>query len=357
MILKEQHFEDILCKYPELIEDGLIFLKRQVKVHNKRIDILFEDKFKRNLLVELKNGVIKDDHIGQLLGYEGFLLSADDPTIRIMLIGNRVPPNLQSSLDHHGIAWREFGYSMLKNFLEAKRDFDLLKYFEDYELPDVKKDMKVIETANMVEKTKLISLSIEQKVDQMKSCEAYIKFRNVINKKETNENEAKKILQNNFGNLTINHLKEIFELIDEPYTPWNDASPWFGRLLKPNANNLVNEREEKRNNWISYLLNQKLPIEKRIDALSSPTFHLYVKGASVGLITLFLYLFDKTQYSIWWETHHYGLGIFYKSLEKYKKSGSLYVQFNQLSKEFARKYGFNHTELDWIFSYAPKLFQ
>ncbi|MCI0493991.1 endonuclease NucS, partial [candidate division KSB1 bacterium] len=206
MILKEQHFEDILCKYPELIEDGLIFLKRQVKVHNKRIDILFEDKFKRNLLVELKSGVIKDDHIGQLLGYEGFLLSADDPTIRIMLIGNRVPPNLQSSLDHHGIAWREFSYSMLKNFLEAKRDFDLLKYFEDFELPDVKKDMKVIETANKVEKTKLIFLSIEQKVDQMKSCEAYIKFGNVINKKEANENEAKKILQNNFGNLTINHL-------------------------------------------------------------------------------------------------------------------------------------------------------
>jgi hypothetical protein len=127
----EKDFEDILCKYPELIEDGLTLIDRQKTVHNRRMDILFKDKFERNLLVELKRGPIKDNHVGQILSYEGLLLSADDPTIRVMLIGNRVPPNIQKSLDHHGIAWKEISYSALKEFVESKDDTDFIKLFED----------------------------------------------------------------------------------------------------------------------------------------------------------------------------------------------------------------------------------
>ena len=41
MHILEKQFEDILCKYPELIEEGLTFLNRQVTIYNRRIDILF----------------------------------------------------------------------------------------------------------------------------------------------------------------------------------------------------------------------------------------------------------------------------------------------------------------------------
>ena len=53
----------------------------------------------RKLIIELKIGPIKDEHIGQILSYEGMILSHDDPAVRVMLIGNRVPPNIQKSLE------------------------------------------------------------------------------------------------------------------------------------------------------------------------------------------------------------------------------------------------------------------
>jgi hypothetical protein len=116
--MKETKFEDILCKYPELIEDGLILKGRQVTCYGRRMDILLDDKFGHKLIIELKIGPIKDVHIGQILSYEGMLLSSEDPTIRVMLIGNRVPPNIQRSLDHHGIAWKEISLSHIKEFVD-----------------------------------------------------------------------------------------------------------------------------------------------------------------------------------------------------------------------------------------------
>ncbi|MFW9878059.1 MAG: hypothetical protein ACFFG0_33680, partial [Candidatus Thorarchaeota archaeon] len=130
-MLSEKIFEDIICKYPELIEESLVLKGRQLALYGRRMDILFEDRFKRKLIIELKVGPIKDEHIGQILSYEGILLSADDPTIRVMLLGNRVPPNIQRSLDHHGIACKEITASQLKKFLSIKRDNEFLSFFQE----------------------------------------------------------------------------------------------------------------------------------------------------------------------------------------------------------------------------------
>lgn len=130
-MFSEKEFEDIICKYPELIEEGLILTGHQLTLYGRRMDILFEDKFKRKLIIELKIGPIKDEHIGQILSYEGMILSADDPTIRVMLVGNRVPPNIQKSLDHHGIAWKEISIFRLKEFLLSRGDKEFLKPFEE----------------------------------------------------------------------------------------------------------------------------------------------------------------------------------------------------------------------------------
>ena len=141
-MLLEKNFEDILTKYPELIEDGLTLKGRQVTLYGRRMDLLFEDKFRRKLIVELKIGPIKDVHIGQVLSYEGMLLSGEDPTIRVMLISNRVPPNIQRTLDHHGIAWREITLSYLKEFLMKRNDDEFLDLFEFYEPASIKKFSK-----------------------------------------------------------------------------------------------------------------------------------------------------------------------------------------------------------------------
>ncbi|MGD9579620.1 MAG: endonuclease NucS domain-containing protein [Syntrophorhabdus sp.] len=129
--MNEKDFEDIVSKYPEIIEEGLELEARQLTILGRRIDLLFRDTFGRKLLIELKVGPIKDEHVGQILAYEGLILSADYPTLRIMLIANRVPPNIRRSLDHHGIAWREVSLLQLRDFLSAREDQILLRTLED----------------------------------------------------------------------------------------------------------------------------------------------------------------------------------------------------------------------------------
>ncbi len=154
-MFSEKDFEDIICKWPELIEDGLILKGRQITLYGRRMDILFEDKFKRKLIIELKVGPIKDENIGLILSYEGMLLSSEDPTIRIMLVGNRVPPNIQKSLDHHGIAWKAITSSELKEFLKSKNDVTFLNLFKD-EVVKIQSPAKLLDEGrknNFIDKT------------------------------------------------------------------------------------------------------------------------------------------------------------------------------------------------------------
>jgi len=65
------------------------------------------------------------------MDYEGELLFPDDPTVRVMLIGNRVPPSFGRSLDHHGLEWREFPIAHLIEFLRQKSDTEFLQYFSN----------------------------------------------------------------------------------------------------------------------------------------------------------------------------------------------------------------------------------
>jgi hypothetical protein len=118
----EREIEDVLAEHPELIEEGLTLLGRQVAVAGRRMDLLFEDKNKRKLIVELKRGTIKDDHVGQVISYAGGLLTQEDPTARIMLVGTRVPPSFQKSLDHFGIAWKELSTEMIARYLFVSQE-------------------------------------------------------------------------------------------------------------------------------------------------------------------------------------------------------------------------------------------
>lgn len=69
--MKEKQFEEILCRYPELLEEGLTLHGRQVRVRGKIVDLLFKDRYGQKLIVELKQGPIRREHIAQLLDYEG----------------------------------------------------------------------------------------------------------------------------------------------------------------------------------------------------------------------------------------------------------------------------------------------
>ena len=225
-MFSEKIFEDIICKYPELIEDQLEYLNRQVTLYGRRIDILFEDKFKRKLLIELKVGPIKDQHIGQILAYEGMLLSHDDPTIRVMLVGNRVPPNLQKSLDHHGIAWKEISFSALREFLSGKKDESFLSLFSEDQTPVIKKDHAIDQQIQI--KSGLSSFQ------QRTYITIYEQIKKILKNKEgslVSPPVVKDLLYKKFGtnpdsvilsdycynrlNLGINLTKHLFQYIDK----------------------------------------------------------------------------------------------------------------------------------------------
>lgn len=345
-MIQEKDFEDILSRYPELIEEGLTLKGRQVPLYGRRMDLLFEDKFKRNLIVELKIGPIKDQHIGQVLSYEGMLLSSDDPTIRVMLIGNRVPPNVQKTLDHHGIAWREIPLSGLKEFLTSKNDDDFLGLLKDYESnspasPFIKpaRNLPIYKTTDEI-------------IDALKASEIYLLFKSILNKKEQNEIKAREILINNIGDLTIENLREVINLIDGPY-PYNykgkvNNGPWFGRLLQANTINLYSTEPYKINNWFNILTNNIIPLDKKLKLLLTDPYN--IKGLNVGFITLMLYVLYKNEYQVWFQGLHDGLMITNPNLETYSGKPDQYLRFNETAMRFAEKYSFTYTELDWIFS-------
>jgi hypothetical protein len=350
----EKDFEDIICKYPELIEDDLKLIDRQLTIYGRRIDLLFEDRFKRKLIVELKAGPIKDEHTGQILSYEGTFLSDNDPTIRVMLIGTRVPPNLQKSLDHHGIAWKEINFSFLKGFLKGKGDETFNHLFE-YEEPFVKE--RVIHSNNNERQSQIKFESAKPGfglIERFKSSISYESFKEVLPSKISYEAEAKKTIQENLGHIEKEHLKKVIDLIDYPHPVIHtngkpNRQPWFNSLFsKPNTKNLFNENNDKINRWFEILSDNNIPVEIRIDKLLTEPYR--IKGLSVGSITLMLYILDKTNYSIWLEALHDGLKLIYPELDKFYPKGKQYLIFNDLAKQFRSKYNFEHTELDYVLS-------
>ncbi len=137
----EKDFENIICKYPDLIEDGLKFKGNQFNIDGKYVDIIFEDRFGQRLIVELKRGTVVRKDVAQLLDYEGYFVSQDNPTTRVMLVGNRIPNNLKLSLDHHGFEYKEIPVLTLKNKLQSEGDLHLLSLIEDID-PDFPKQSK-----------------------------------------------------------------------------------------------------------------------------------------------------------------------------------------------------------------------
>ncbi len=348
-MVREKDFENILAKYPELIEEGLILLGRQVRVYGRIMDLLFEDKFKRRLIVELKIGPIKDQHIGQVLSYEGMLLSSENPTIRVMLIGNRVPPNIQRSLDHHGIAWREITLSALREFIILRNDKEFLGLFDDdIPIPHSQPEHK----NNGLDRNNKSLPSIDELVAKLKSSDNYKNFRAILQKKIDNEERAKEILKTNLGRLNTKQLTEVFTLVDEPYPYLKDdkisKAPWFGRLINSNTSTLLEENEDTINNWFSILTDNSLSVEEKFEFLLHGPHR--IRGLNVGFVTLMLYILDKKNYAIWFEGLHNGLAIIFPDLGNYSGTSGQYQSYNDRAIKFVKYYGFDPTELDWILS-------
>jgi len=236
-MFSERLFEDILVKYPELIESNLKFIGRQVKHFGKRIDILFEDKFQEKLIIELKKDNLDRNALSQVLEYEGYILSEKDPSARVMLIANRIPLNLKKAMEHHGIEYKEITIRQLLDFLENK-DSNLFNSMTSAHLDDSTNSLiqnenqtmagKIDEIltiggtwSDLIDKIEFESKKVNGKIKYSKGVlNAHIKYRTITQK---NPDYLKNSVINSFGvfpkgfqqNFAKSRRGEIIELLNQ----------------------------------------------------------------------------------------------------------------------------------------------
>ncbi len=108
--MKEVQLHEILIANPNLIEEGCIFLESEVNLYGKRCDLLFLDKNKRKLYVEV-NLKVNDSAVGQLIRYDGL---AKSPDARFMLVGLTFVAGLKEGLEKHGYEYKEINFDEVK---------------------------------------------------------------------------------------------------------------------------------------------------------------------------------------------------------------------------------------------------
>lgn len=108
--MKEVQLHEILIANPYLIEEGCIFLESEVNLSGKRCDLLFLDKNKKKLFVEVKLKV-NDSAVGQLIRYDGLV---NNPDARFMLVGLTFVAGLKEGLEKHGYEYKEINLDNVK---------------------------------------------------------------------------------------------------------------------------------------------------------------------------------------------------------------------------------------------------
>jgi RecB family endonuclease NucS len=130
-MISKQLFEDILCKYPELIEPGLKLKGRGMEFYGYAVDILLEDKSRKKLAITVRMAPIKEEHVGDLVSYASTVLTGEDPAMTVMMVSDKVPPHLQKSLEHWGIAWKEINAFRIREHLNKAGDTKMMKAIGD----------------------------------------------------------------------------------------------------------------------------------------------------------------------------------------------------------------------------------
>lgn len=101
---------------------------QQVVVEGRRLDILFQDKHQRNIIVEIKRGILSREASGQIAEYYGLLKSANkDSVYELILCANTIPPERKTFLETIGIQCKELGVVKITE-LAKKYDY---KFIDD----------------------------------------------------------------------------------------------------------------------------------------------------------------------------------------------------------------------------------
>ena len=126
--MREKDIENLIALYPEEFFPKANFnLKgQQVKLGSCYADILFTDKYDRQIIIEVKRGILSRDAAGQIIEYYGLLkLTKPDAIIELIVCANTIPHERKLFLENVGIECKELGLSLIQK-VAAKYNYTFL---------------------------------------------------------------------------------------------------------------------------------------------------------------------------------------------------------------------------------------
>lgn len=112
----EKDIENLIAQHPDEFfpNSGFKLIGQQVKLGRCFADIIFEDKYQRKIIVEVKRGILSRDASGQVMEYYGLLKSqSPTDTIELILCANVIPQERKIFLETAGIECKEVGINKI----------------------------------------------------------------------------------------------------------------------------------------------------------------------------------------------------------------------------------------------------
>ncbi len=106
--------EDLIVLTPKryINEDGLKLVARQYRIGKYIFDLLFEDRYKSKLLVEIQKGTLDRNHTYKILDYyDEYKQDHQDEFVDLMIVANVIPLERKERLSFWGIAFIEIAES------------------------------------------------------------------------------------------------------------------------------------------------------------------------------------------------------------------------------------------------------
>lgn len=124
----EKDIENIIALHPDEIfpNEDFILIGQQIVVEGRRLDILFEDKHKRKIIIEVKRGILTREASGQIAEYYGLLKNQGlNETYELILCANIIPKERKTFLETIGIDCKELGITLITD-LAKKYDYTFI---------------------------------------------------------------------------------------------------------------------------------------------------------------------------------------------------------------------------------------
>jgi hypothetical protein len=137
----EKDIENLLANYPDELfpGEGFKLINQQFTIEGRRIDILFEDKHGRQIIVEVKRGILSREASGQIAEYYGLLKNADETkNYELILCANIIPKERKVFLETIGIDCKELGIAQISQ-IANKHGYTFLDDSSTYRNIDVAK--------------------------------------------------------------------------------------------------------------------------------------------------------------------------------------------------------------------------